>query len=134
MTETAPGHSTILSGREPVHTGIISNNRGVPDATAPLIGSSVMGASPRRFMGIALFDWMIASDSTVRVLSVSRKDRARSFRSVGKDFTFPHVLPDAKSLRTKLERYPWMDSVTLAFALDVVRAMRLGRRGPCGGG
>lgn len=28
-TETAPGHATMLSGREPVHTEIISNNRGV---------------------------------------------------------------------------------------------------------
>src|SRR5262249_56823265 len=34
-TETAPGHATMLSGREPVHTEIISNNRGLPDPTAP---------------------------------------------------------------------------------------------------
>src|SRR5215470_1189515 len=42
-TETAPGHATMLSGREPVHTEIISNNRGVPDELSPLIGSSSNG-------------------------------------------------------------------------------------------
>src|SRR6058998_676852 len=39
VTETAPGHSTILSGRWPAHTGIIRNTAGVPDSTAPLVGS-----------------------------------------------------------------------------------------------
>src|SRR5438034_8553367 len=29
VTETAPGHSTILSGRWPAHTGIIRNTAGV---------------------------------------------------------------------------------------------------------
>ena len=42
-TETAPGHATMLSGREPVHTEIISNNRGVPDPATPLIGVSGTG-------------------------------------------------------------------------------------------
>ncbi len=74
-TETAPGHATMLSGREPVHTEIVTNNRGVPDATAPLVDATGPGASPRRFRGTTLVDWMLAHDSTVRVLSVSRKDR-----------------------------------------------------------
>lgn len=194
MTETAPGHATMLSGREPVHTEIISNNRGVPDIASPLIGSNAMGASPRRFMGTTLYDWMVARDSTARVLSVSRKDRgailpvgrakgdvywfadgrfttSRYYRDTlptwvqdfdesmhlerlagkrwdlllpasqypepdsvfvendGRDFTFPHELPDASALKSKLASYPWMDSVTLAFALDGVHALRLGRRG-----
>src|SRR5438874_9924627 len=38
VTETAPGHSTILSGLWPAHTGIIRNSAGVEDTTAPLIG------------------------------------------------------------------------------------------------
>lgn len=37
MTETAPGHSAMLSGREPVHTNIFSNDRGVPDPTVAVI-------------------------------------------------------------------------------------------------
>src|SRR5262252_526217 len=74
-TETAPGHATMLSGREPVHTEIISNNRGVPDPTAPLIGVAGGGASPRRVNGTTLYDWLLVRDSSARVLSVSRKDR-----------------------------------------------------------
>src|SRR5438105_7849263 len=37
VTETAPGHSTILSGRVPAHTGIIRNLAGVQDSSAPLL-------------------------------------------------------------------------------------------------
>src|SRR5213080_5241301 len=36
VTETAPGHATVLSGRWPAHTGIISNARGVVDSAARL--------------------------------------------------------------------------------------------------
>src|SRR6266566_189699 len=75
VTETAPGHSTILSGLWPAHTGIISNTEGVQDSLAPLLGTTGPGASPRRFRGTTLFDWLKASDPTARALSVSRKDR-----------------------------------------------------------
>src|SRR6266481_6081013 len=75
VTETAPGHSTILSGMWPAHTGIIRNSEGVQDSLAPLIGTSGPGASPRRFRGTTLVDWLKAVDPAARVLSVSRKDR-----------------------------------------------------------
>jgi predicted AlkP superfamily pyrophosphatase or phosphodiesterase len=75
VTETAPGHSTILSGLWPAHTGIISNSQGVQDSTAPLVGVNGPGASPRRVRGTSLFDWLKAVDPTARALSVSRKDR-----------------------------------------------------------
>jgi hypothetical protein len=75
ITETAPGHATMLSGRSPASTGIVTNNLGVPDPEAPLIGLPGPGASPRRFRGTTLYDWMYAADPDVRVLSVSRKDR-----------------------------------------------------------
>jgi hypothetical protein len=66
----------MLSGREPAHTTIVDNNLGVYDPEAPLIGGVTgPGASPRRFVGTELFDWIAARDSKVRVLSVSRKDR-----------------------------------------------------------
>lgn len=193
ITETAPGHATMLSGREPVHTEIISNNRGVPDELSPLIGSSAIGASPRRFVGTTLYDWMRARDPEVRVLSVSRKDRGailtvgrargdvywfadgrfttsryyadtlptwvRAFddsihlerlagqkwdlllpagqypepdsvwvENSGADFVFPHVLPSAAQIGSKLQSYPQMDSVTLAFALEGVRRTGIGKR------
>jgi arylsulfatase A-like enzyme len=75
VTETAPGHSTILSGLWPAHTGIIRNSQGVQDSTAPLLGVNGPGASPRRVRGTSLFDWLKAVDPTARALSVSRKDR-----------------------------------------------------------
>lgn len=193
-TETAPGHATMLSGREPVHTEIISNNRGVPDPSTPLIGvSGTTGASPRRFNGTTLYDWLLVRDADARVLSMSRKDRGailpigrgkgdiywfaggmfttsryyadtlptwvRDFdasipyeslagmqwklllpeasyperdsvwaENNGADFLFPHTLPSADALRSGLQQYPWMDSLTLDFALKGVRATRVGKR------
>ncbi|MEK0431243.1 MAG: hypothetical protein RL139_1047 [Gemmatimonadota bacterium] len=75
ITETAPGHASTLSGRFPYSTGIASNNAGVNTTEAPLIGAEGIGASPFRFQGTTLADWMLATDPRTRVLSVSRKDR-----------------------------------------------------------
>jgi arylsulfatase A-like enzyme len=76
VTETAPGHSTLTSGRFPVHTGIAANSQGVNTTTAPLLGGATeTGASPFRFRGTTLVDWMRAADPSTRFLSVSRKDR-----------------------------------------------------------
>jgi len=75
ITETAPGHSVTMSGRFPGHTGIVMNAAGVPDAKAPLINGGGPGASPLRFRGTVLMDWLRAKDPKSRGLSVSRKDR-----------------------------------------------------------
>ena len=75
VTETAPGHATLLSGRWPRHNGIQRNDVGVQDSTAPLIGVLGPGASPYRFQGTAFFDWLKAAQPNARALSVSRKDR-----------------------------------------------------------
>jgi predicted AlkP superfamily pyrophosphatase or phosphodiesterase len=75
VTETAPGHSTMLSGRHPYSTGVVSNALGVSDPASPLVGGGGAGASPHRFNGTTLFDWMRARHPESRVLSVSRKDR-----------------------------------------------------------
>ena len=199
LTETAPGHSTVLSGREPYRNGILSNNRGVPDPVYPIVGDPAgEGASPARFRGTALYDWMLARDSATRVLSVSRKNRGailpvgRSGRDIywfvngrfttstwyrpvpdtlpgwanawnardwtkqfagapwglflpesayaesdtfafehqGRDVSFPHPLPSSRdSLLGVIENVPWMDSLTLDFALEGVRQTKLGTRG-----
>jgi len=75
VTETAPGHATLLSGRWPAHTGIITNAVGVIDSSTTLLVTGNPGASPRRFRGTALFDWLHATSAASRALSVSRKDR-----------------------------------------------------------
>jgi predicted AlkP superfamily pyrophosphatase or phosphodiesterase len=193
ITETAPGHSATMSGRFPVHTGISTNSAGVNDTTVTLIEAAGPGASPFRFQGTTLTDWLIAKDSHTRVLSVSRKDRAailpigrskqpvfwyasngtfttstyyastlpgwvRAFNaqrlaqgyagavwrpllpdsaysepdsvaieSGGMGFVFPHIestSPDTAARR--LSEFPWMDELTLKFALAGVNALELG--------
>jgi predicted AlkP superfamily pyrophosphatase or phosphodiesterase len=193
IAETAPGHASTMSGRFPVRTGIASNSQGVNTSAAPLIDSEDVGASPFRFLGTTLYDWMAAADPRTRVLSVSRKDRGailpigrakvdvywyvnegrfttsryyrdtlpdwvRAFNarrvaqsyagrawspllpvdryaepdtiiteSNGRDYVFPHVLTrDTSAAGTALKEFPWMDSLTLAFALEGQRIMGLG--------
>lgn len=75
ITETAPGHSVTMSGRFPVHTGIAMNSAGVNDSTETLVSASGLSASPKRFRGTTLTDWIRATDPQSRSLSVSRKDR-----------------------------------------------------------
>lgn len=75
ITETAPGHASTLSGRFPRSTGIVANAAGVGDPQAPLVNATGPGASPFRFRGSTLIDWMRTQDIGSRALSVSRKDR-----------------------------------------------------------
>jgi predicted AlkP superfamily pyrophosphatase or phosphodiesterase len=75
ITETAPGHSATLSGRFPRSTGITTNTAGVQDDRAPLLNGDGPGASPFRFRGTTLIDWIRVADPRSRALSISRKDR-----------------------------------------------------------
>lgn len=194
ITETAPGHASTMSGRFPRSTGIVQNTEGVEDPKAPLIGGGGLGASPYRFRGTVLFDWLQAKDPRSRALSVSRKDRgailplgrakqsvfwyagtgdfttssyyadtlptwvhefnARRIpaQSAGKAWTllldeaqypepdsvpeenagrggvtFPHLSPiDPPRAAAVFPAFPWMDDLTLQFALEGLRVMRLG--------
>ena len=76
ITETAPGHASVMSGRFPRSTGITRNLAGVNDPKSPLIGSTDLGASPFRFRGTTVTDWLTTGDPATRALSVSSKDRA----------------------------------------------------------
>ncbi len=198
ITETAPGHASLLSGRFPYSTGIAANLAGVNTSDAPLLGAADQGASPFRFQGTTLADWMTAAHPDTRVLSVSRKDRgailpvgrgqhsvfwyamsngsfttsryyadtlptwvsafnaegnvmkkyAGTFwqlsrpdslytepdsvagESFGQGFLFPHFLPpDDLSATNIIIGYPFMDELSLDFALRGVNAMQLGQRG-----
>lgn len=194
ITETAPGHATLLSGRFPRSTGIMANRIGVIDAAAPLLAApTAVGASPQRFQGTTLVDWLHSRDPRSRTLSVSYKDRgailpvgrskaevywyypdgrfttSRYYRDSlpdwvsqfnarrlpqsyagktwtlllpqsaykepdsvdvemgGRNFTFPHRMPDdSVQAALLLPATPWIDEVTLALALDGVRALGLG--------
>ncbi|GAC1650356.1 MAG: alkaline phosphatase family protein [Gemmatimonadaceae bacterium] len=193
ITETAPGHAATMSGRFPRGTGIVRNSAGVYDPQAKVIGGGGDPASPFRFRGSVLFDWIRSVDPDARALSVSRKDRGailplgrakqqvywyadtgrfttsqyyadtlpewvRAFNdrrtparyagttwnllsdkaaypepdsvdveSGGRDFVFPHAFPSDSTLTARLlPAFPVMDSLTLAFAVAGLRALRLG--------
>ena len=76
ITETAPGHATLMSGRFPRSTGITRNLAGVNSTDWPLIGAKDLGAAPFRFRGTTVTDWLTAVDPRTRAFSVSAKDRA----------------------------------------------------------
>ena len=194
ITETAPGHATLLAGRFPRSTGIAMNRVGVEDDSALLIGGGIgTGASPKRFIGTTLVDWLAAGDPRSRALSVSAKDRAailpvgrsrtdvywyspngrfttsRYYRDTlpawviafnarrmpmrythtswklllpdtayherdsvavegnGTFFEFPHDFPEDSGATASLVRgTPFIDDVTLAFALHGLKELSLG--------
>ncbi len=84
ITETAPGHATTMSGRFPRRTGIVRNTAGVLDPQQPLIGARGAGASPFRFRGTTLTDWLRSKNPRTRALSVSGKDRG-AILPIGRD-------------------------------------------------
>jgi predicted AlkP superfamily pyrophosphatase or phosphodiesterase len=170
------------------------NSVGVADAAAPLIADGLgSGASPRRFTGTTLVDWLRSKDARSRALSVSVKDRgailpvgrskadvywyspdgrfvtSRYYRDTlpgwvnrfnarhlplryagrswtlllpesayperdsiaaegnGVKTTFPYVLSDdSLEAASQLRATPYVDEVTVAFALHGVEALRLG--------
>ena len=75
ITETAPGHASTMSGRFPRSTGISRNLAGVNDSTPLLADAAGLGASPARFRGTTLTDWLTTADARTHALSVSYKDR-----------------------------------------------------------
>src|SRR5918992_5857172 len=84
LTETAPGHAATMSGRFPRRTGIARNSAGVQDPQQPLIEARGPGASPFRFRGTTLTDWLRSKNPLTRALSVSGKDRG-AILPIGRD-------------------------------------------------
>ena len=85
-TETCLGHSVLLSGRNPAHTGIVANdwyNRKtgkmtycVEDDDSPLVSGTGAAVSPKNLVGENFCDWLRSSYPGARVFSLSLKDRA----------------------------------------------------------
>ena len=86
MTETGPGHSVILSGRHPSHSGIVADawydsalKRTITVVDDPLqspLGGEGRRASPANFIGATLGDLLKQQDPESRVVGVSLKDRS----------------------------------------------------------
>ncbi|WP_243325223.1 alkaline phosphatase family protein [Geothrix sp. SG200] len=82
FTETGPGHSVLLSGRFPAHTGIVEN-RWFERASGRFVycvengeGGGSATSTNARFLGETLGDWLQAQAPGSRAFSVSGKDRA----------------------------------------------------------
>ncbi len=88
-TETCPGHSTILTGNHPAHTGIVANNYFdlsaaredkrvycAEDETVPGSSSKKYSASVNHLLVPTLGDLMKAQNPKAQVVSVAGKDRA----------------------------------------------------------
>jgi predicted AlkP superfamily pyrophosphatase or phosphodiesterase len=86
MTETCPGHSTLLTGKHPNKTGIVSNDthdRATGQKVYCLAESDVTlahdpkapGVGPERLMADTYGDWLKAVSPTSKVYGVSGKDR-----------------------------------------------------------
>ena len=86
MTETCPGHATMLTGRHPAAAGIPANEFFDPESGAevycaadPDAGSLEIGGtgglSPANLRVTAVGDWLKAASPASRVYSVSGKDR-----------------------------------------------------------
>lgn len=81
-TETCPGHSTLLTGDHPSHTGMIANNWFEKSSGSTPYCVSVPGTGdplargPQRLKATTLGDWMKQVYPRSRVVSISGKDRA----------------------------------------------------------
>jgi predicted AlkP superfamily pyrophosphatase or phosphodiesterase len=85
-TETGPGHSVLLSGRSPKHSGIVGNDwydsasrrnlNVVEDPVHHTVGGRGRGASPRNFIGFTVGDVLKNVSPRSRVVGVAGKDRS----------------------------------------------------------
>lgn len=85
-TETGPGHSVLLSGQLPHHSGIVANEwfdstlgrmvNVVEDPVQSPVGGQGRGASPAHFNAFTLGDALKKVSPASKVVGVSMKDRA----------------------------------------------------------
>jgi predicted AlkP superfamily pyrophosphatase or phosphodiesterase len=85
-TETGPGHSVILTGRHPSHSGIVANDwydaylgksvNVVEDPVQRPLGGAGRSASPAHALGFTVGDVLKANSPESKVVAVSLKDRS----------------------------------------------------------
>ncbi|MEE8148624.1 MAG: alkaline phosphatase family protein [Longimicrobiales bacterium] len=90
ITETSPGHATMVTGVNPSRHGVVANAWweqndigewkqvvNVMDPEAPLIElPGYVGASPRVLLRPGLADWMYEHDDDTKVVSIAGKERS----------------------------------------------------------
>jgi hypothetical protein len=85
-TETGPGHSVLLSGRHPSHSGIVANEwwdpylkkaiNVVDDPVHRPVGGEGRAASPVNALSFTVGDVLKLNNAAARVVGVSLKDRS----------------------------------------------------------
>lgn len=85
-SETGPGHSVLLSGRHPSHSGIVANEWWDPFLKRPInvvddpvqvpIGGPGRAASPANALSFTVGDVLKSKNASSRVVGVSLKDRS----------------------------------------------------------
>jgi predicted AlkP superfamily pyrophosphatase or phosphodiesterase len=85
-TETGPGHSVILSGRHPSHSGIVANDwwdsylkkivNVVEDPVQSPVGGEGRGASPVNFLAFTVGDMLKLKSPNSHIVGISLKDRS----------------------------------------------------------
>ena len=85
-TETGPGHSVILTGRHPSHSGIVANDwydaylgrlvNVVDDPAQTPLGGTGRAASPANALSFTVGDLLKAARPDSKVVTVSLKDRS----------------------------------------------------------
>jgi predicted AlkP superfamily pyrophosphatase or phosphodiesterase len=86
FTETGPGHSVLLTGRNPKHSGIVANSwwdplsrswvNVVDDPVQATVGGTGRAASPANLLGFTVGDVLKKKSPGSRVVGVSVKDRS----------------------------------------------------------
>lgn len=81
-TETCPGHSTLLTGDHPSHTGIVANSWFDRASNKSLYCVAIPGAAdpsargPQNLKASTLGEWLKQRSPASRVVAISGKDRA----------------------------------------------------------
>jgi predicted AlkP superfamily pyrophosphatase or phosphodiesterase len=85
-TETGPGHSVLLTGTHPSHSGIVANDwwdpylgklvNVVDDPVQPTVGGSGRAASPANLLTFTVGDALKVRSPRSRVVGVAMKDRS----------------------------------------------------------
>src|SRR5688572_22211109 len=85
-TETGPGHSVLLTGRNPSHSGIVANSwwdplsrswvNVVDDPVQAPVGGTGRAASPANMFGFTVGDVLKKHSPASRVIAVAGKDRS----------------------------------------------------------
>lgn len=86
VTETAPGHATLVTGTYPSRSGIVANEwwdrelhrrvYAVEDSESPVVGfEELAGRSPSTLQRSTIGDWLKEASPDSKVVSVALKDR-----------------------------------------------------------